>query len=246
MSNHRLRMFAGPNGSGKSTVFNEIRENYNLDRGCIYLNADEIEKELLKKKGIFFSDYNIKTELGVNFDSFLKNHSLYKKATSQGYLFNLKFNENAIFSTGTESHSYEASILADFFRSELISCNHDVSFETVMSHESKIEVLKQAKDNGYKNYLYFISTESVEINKSRVKERVLSGGHPVPEEKIEDRYYKSLSLLREAIKHTYRTFIFDNSESKSRLILDVFEGRIATYRCDSIPAWVDKYCLNKE
>ena len=47
MSNHRLRMFAGPNGSGKSTVFNEIRDHYKLDQGSIYLNADEIEKELV-------------------------------------------------------------------------------------------------------------------------------------------------------------------------------------------------------
>ncbi len=112
-----------------------------------------------------------------------------------------------------------------------------------MSHHSKIEVLRKAKENGYRNYLYFISTESVEINKSRVKERVLSGGHPVSGNKIEERYYKSLSLLSEAIKHTYRTFVFDNSESKSRLILDIFEGKLATYRCDSVPEWVDRYCL---
>ena len=45
---------------------------------------------------------------------------------------------------------------------------------------------------GYKNYLYFISPESVEINKQRVNERVKNRGHPVPINKIEDRYYKSL------------------------------------------------------
>jgi predicted ABC-type ATPase len=245
MSNNRLRMFAGPNGSGKSTVFNEIRDNYKLDQGSTYLNADEIEKELTRKKIVSISDYNLDPQIGLKFDVFLKQHSLFKKASLEGYEFNLSFNEDSIISTNSKSHSYEASILTDFLRAELIDCNQDVSFETVMSHPSKIETLKISKERGYRNYLYFISTDSVEINKSRVLERVLSGGHPVPANKIEDRYFKSLSLLREAIKYTYRTFIFDNSESKSRLILDIFDGKEATYRCDKVPKWVDEYCLNK-
>lgn len=91
--------------------------------------------------------------------------------------------------------------------------------------------------------MYFISTESDEINKSRVIERVMNGGHPVPTKKIEERYYRSSELLQEAIKLTYRTFIFDNSESKSILILNIHKAKKVTYRSDSIPKWVDKYCL---
>jgi predicted ABC-type ATPase len=48
----RLRIFAGPNGSGKSSIINSIR-NYTKDNGTpldfgIYLNADDIAKELTK------------------------------------------------------------------------------------------------------------------------------------------------------------------------------------------------------
>ncbi len=238
-------MFAGPNGSGKSTVFNEIKADYNLDLG-IYLNADEIEKKLKRKNLIDIADYNLSPEIGKKFNDFIFFHSLYKKATYDGYKIDLIYKDGIIFNPNSKTHSYEASILTDFFRQELIKSGRKISFETVMSHPSKIETLQFSEENNYKNYLYFISTESVEINKSRVLERVLNGGHPVASNKIEERYYRSLQMLQEAIKYTYRAFIFDNSESKSRLILDIYKGKNVTYRSSSIPKWVDKYCLKIE
>ncbi|MDT0649080.1 toxin [Autumnicola edwardsiae] len=244
-SNKRLRMFAGPNGSGKSTVFNWIKKNYDFDLG-IYLNADEIEKELKRKNFINLSDYNLESEIGEKFNEFISSHSLFHKANNDGYKIDLTFKDGLILNPTYHTHSYEASILTDFLRQELIKSGQKLSFETVMSHPSKIETLKFAQENNFKNYLYFISTESFEINKSRVKERVLIGGHPVPDRKIEERYYRSLKLLQDAIKSTYRTFIFDNSENQSRLILDIYKSNKVTYRSDRVPKWVDKYCLRIE
>jgi predicted ABC-type ATPase len=40
-----------------------------------------------------------------------------------------------------------------------------------MSHSSKLDMLKQAHTLGFKNYLYFISTESADINVRRVADR---------------------------------------------------------------------------
>lgn len=242
MPNKRLRMFAGPNGSGKSTVFNEIKTEYNLDLG-VYLNADDIEIKLKRKESIHLADYNLSVEIGSKFNDFISSHSLYKKAENDGYNIDLVFENGKILNPTNQTHSYEASILSDFLRQELIKSGQKLSFETVMSHPSKIETLKFSKENNYKNYLYFISTDNVEINKSRVIERVMNGGHPVPPNKIEERYYRSLLMLKDAIKSTYRTFVFDNSESKSRLILDIYKAKTVTYQSDSIPKWVDKYCL---
>jgi len=242
MQNRRLRMFAGPNGSGKSTVFNEIKADYDLDMG-VYLNADEIEKKLRKKNSFDISDYNLSVDIGNKFNDFISSHSLFKKAENAGYKIVLTFKDGLILNLNSQTHSYEASILTDFLRQELIKSGQKVSFVTVMSHPSKIETLKFSKENNYKNYLYFISTDSVKINKSRVIERVINGGHPVPPKKIEERYYRSLEMLHDAIKMTYRTFVFDNSESKSRLILDIYKAKTVTYRSERIPKWVDKYCL---
>lgn len=112
-----------------------------------------------------------------------------------------------------------------------------------MSHPSKIEFLRESKSLGYKNYLYFIATESPIINIERVKQRVKLGGHPVAEEKIKNRYYQSLQNLKAITRNTYRTFIFDNSKEPT-LILEVFKGQNVTYYQDEIPHWVDKYLMS--
>ena len=58
------------------------------------------------------------------------------------------------------------------------------SFETVMSHPSKIKELKKAKEKGYRIYLYFVCTDDAEINVNRVANRIEKGGHPVDVYKI--------------------------------------------------------------
>lgn len=240
MYHKRLRMFAGPNGSGKSTVFKELEDEHNFDLG-IYLNADKIAEKLTKSKSLQIEDFGINsTYKESDFQNFITTHTLYNKASLEGYSINLTLESNSIHHN-SESVSYEAAILADFFRQELMKSGKKFSFETVMSHESKLETLKKARDNGYKNYLYFISTENVEINKNRVKQRVKQGGHNVPEDKIIKRYYASLGFLKDAVKLTHRAYIFDNSGKESNLILDILDGVDITYRHDKIPTWVDKY-----
>lgn len=80
-----------------------------------------------------------------------------------------------------------------------------------MSHISKVEFLQEAKRKGYRTYLYFVSTVDPMINIARVKYRVQTGGHGVPEQKIIERYQRSMDLLMQAVEAADRTYIFDNS-----------------------------------
>jgi predicted ABC-type ATPase len=50
------------------------------------------------------------------------------------------------------------------------------TFETVLSHSSKLGFLQQAGQMGYKNYLYFVCTVDPTINIARVAQRVALGG----------------------------------------------------------------------
>ena len=152
--------------------------------------------------------------------------------------------ENNIINPSKVSHSYEAAFLADLLRNELLDASKKITFETVMSHPSKIAFLRKAKQKGYRVYLYFVSTESPLINVNRVEQRVKLGGHPVRKDKIESRYYKSLSLLKEAIEVSYRAFIFDNSGKETKLILEVFKGEKITFHQSEIPKWVEHYILS--
>jgi predicted ABC-type ATPase len=104
-----------------------------------------------------------------------------------------------------------AQIAARFLRYALINARKRFSFETVFSHESNLDDMRLATNAGYKVYLYFVGTESPEINKYRVALRVKEGGHNVPPERIESRYYRSMELLYEAAEIAYQAFFFDNS-----------------------------------
>ncbi|MCP3929287.1 MAG: AAA family ATPase [Bacteroidetes bacterium] len=160
----RVRMFAGPNGSGKSTVFRNI---YRLFQVGHFLNADDMENQLQSQGFITLYDYGIqvtRTEL----EQYIKNSSLSQKAFENGLEISLRVESNIVLTDSEKVHSYEAALLSAFLREKLIEANQSFSFETVMSHSSKLDILKYAKRNNYPTYLYFICTDSPSINVKRV------------------------------------------------------------------------------
>ncbi len=112
-----------------------------------------------------------------------------------------------------------------------------------MSSADKIDFLRRARAVGYRIYLYYVATEDPMINVSRVQSRVQMGGHPVPEDKIIERYERSLSLLFEAIQETSRAYIFDNSKDteSSLLLAEITEGLEVDIRVEQLPQWFHRY-----
>ena len=72
-------------------------------------------------------------------------------------------------------------------------------FETVFSHESKLELIKKAKSNGYQVLLVFIHLDNPERNIARVFQRVENGGHNVPHDRIKNRIPRAVENLKKAI-----------------------------------------------
>ncbi len=102
-------------------------------------------------------------------------------------------------------------------------------------------MLSYTKKKGYRIYLYFICTDDVLINKNRVANRVVLGGHGVPANKIEERYKRSLKNLKEAIKFSDRAYLFDNSGRHHVLISEITNGKDVVYYSEKIPNWIIKY-----
>ena len=235
----RLRIFAGPNGSGKSTIKEVISE----ELLGVYINPDEIEKEIKTFDFLDLSYFGISTTEDEVLE-FFSNSILLKKADLIDETYNLKFNDDKlIFTNIVEINSYFASVCADFIRKKLVEKRVSFTFETVMSSPDKIELLKLAKKLGYKTYLYFVSTSDPLINISRVRNRVQQGGHDVPQDKIVSRYYRSLSNLKEAIKYTDRAYIFDNSSHKRTWICEISNATEVEIKQDNIPKWFENSFL---
>jgi predicted ABC-type ATPase len=109
--------------------------------------------------------------------------------------------------------SREAQRLADKSRAECLSAKKSFSFETVMSHPSKIDLMREARQGGYHVMLAFVAVSDPGVNVGRVAARVSQGGHNVPEDRILARYKRTLALLSRAILASDKSILFDNTRS---------------------------------
>lgn len=228
----RLRMFAGPNGSGKTTIKSVIRS----ELLGVYVNPDEIEKEIAQRGFLDLKNYRVETTAAeVLF--FFNASVLLNKAGLLDEAAGLRFNDDKLSFFSVLVNSYFASVAADFIRHKLLERGISFTFETVMSSADKIRFLQKAQQGGYRTYLYFVATDDPIINISRVRNRVRLGGHPVPDDKVIARYARSLGLLIEAIRYSNRAYVFDNSGHSILWLAEVTDGQWLTMKTDRMPAW---------
>lgn len=228
----RLRLFAGPNGSGKSALLEELRGKFNLG---IYVNADEIEKLLVRQKFLHASDYQLQVSQ-TDFVTFLASGQT-AVGTQTNEMLGLRIADNIIvMQPGAAVDSYVAATVADFLRHRLLAAGVSFTFESVMSHRSKLDFLRLAITKGYRTYLYYIATETPAVNVDRVSNRVSKGGHGVSTEKIVSRYAKSLALLAETMQTVDRAYRFDNSGAAIWWFAE-YEPKKLTIIGDELPEW---------
>lgn len=243
MSEPRLRVFAGPNGSGKSTLFESFSKKYNAG---LFLNADLIENELSTKGFVDLNEFNLNLTQN-DLDKFLQTKratSLIKKSELDNHYIKIKLQENILVESNRKTLSYEGALISSFLRYHLLENKIDFCFETVMSHPSKIEEIKEAKLKGYKTYLYFICIDDPEVNVSRVENRVEKGGHHVSSSKISSRYFNTLNNLIEMIANVDKCFLFDNSSDEFKLIANIFQNQLTIkVGPKELPNWFIDYVL---
>ncbi len=121
----------------------------------------------------------------------------------------------------------EAALAAERLREDMIARKADFTFETVLSTDRNLKLLKRAKENGYFVRCIYVLTVSPTINVMRVSVREAAGGHSVPEDKIRSRYAKALALLPELVDVCDVMHVYDNTETPFRIFKkrkDVFFG----------------------
>ncbi|MFZ4405427.1 MAG: zeta toxin family protein [Pseudobdellovibrionaceae bacterium] len=111
-------------------------------------------------------------------------------------------------------------------------------FETVFSHESKLELIKKAKVNGYEVIIAFIHLNKSELNVSRVYQRVENGGHNVPFDKIISRIPRSVENLKKAIPIVDKVALVDNSSTQDplRVVARIKKSKVIHIE-NPLPMW---------
>jgi predicted ABC-type ATPase len=99
-----------------------------------------------------------------------------------------------------------------------IRAHQTVGVETVLSTDKYRRLVIAAKALRFEIRLTYVILDSPERNIERVRARVAKGGHAVPEDKIVERYARSLEQLPWFLEQADEASLFDNSGSEPRPI----------------------------
>ncbi|MCF8603064.1 zeta toxin family protein [Gordonia sp. HY442] len=130
-----------------------------------------------------------------------------------------------------EEHSYDAARIAERTRDTLIATGRPLIAETVFSHPSKLELISTARTAGFDVHVHAVMIPE-ELARHRVRTRVESGGHNVPEDKIRSRYHRLWPLVATAIEGVESAHVYDNSTDRMRIVAEFIRGVPA-----SPPSW---------
>lgn len=101
---------------------------------------------------------------------------------------------------------------------ELIDRNVSFGFETTLSGRGHLKLLTDAKRAGYAIHLYYLWMPSSVMLPSRIRHRVLAGGHDVPAADVFRRYARSIANLRDYARLADVFRVFDASGLEQKLI----------------------------
>jgi predicted ABC-type ATPase len=144
----------------------------------------------------------------------------------------LRFVNADVLAAELAVEAYQAARLADALRKTLIERGESFVFETVFSDPvgDKIAFLAEAARCGYVVVLCYIGLSGM---------RVSQGGHDVPDEKLQSRFFRTLANLRAAIARLPHVLVYDNSDLNvpCRLVVVFEHGQLRHLR-EPIPEWL--------
>lgn len=121
---------------------------------------------------------------------------------------------------------------------EFSSRRESFAVETTLAGKLYLQMMVDARIRSFEIVLvYIIGTENVEINLGRIRNRVLAGGHDVPELDVRRRYKRSFENLPTAISRSDHTILFDNSSEEGYRLIAVL-GPPENQWFEPVPAWV--------
>lgn len=135
-----------------------------------------------------------------------------------------------------EVDQVKAGRMAIKLRKDCIDKGISFNQETTLTGNSIIKLIDQVKEKGYKVHLFYVGVNSPEIAKERIAGRVKKGGHDIPSETVEKRYYESIENLKIILPKVDLAEIYDNSKFYTLAITKNEE--IIRLQTRELPEWL--------
>lgn len=160
--------------------------------------------------------------------------TIFDHLTLPGHFVNADLVARGINPTAPEGASLAAGRQTLAALERLLAARESFVYETTLSSRQSLTLMRDAVTAGYEVGLIFVALNSPELNVSRVAQRVLKGGHHIPEDTIRRRYETALRRLPQAIRLAAGSMLFDNSAASGpRLLLRVRAGLIEANDLDA-------------
>lgn len=116
------------------------------------------------------------------------------------------------------------------------------AFETTLSGRGYLRLVLQLKKQGYKVHFFFLWVDTVEVALARVKERVLKGGHDVPQSVLHRRFGRSIrNFFADYRPLADSWYLFDNTRTKPEVIATGRRKNLRIMNADLYSALVRRY-----
>lgn len=112
----------------------------------------------------------------------------------------------------------------------LIRAGDSFAFESTLSGKTYLRYIQQARLGGYGIHIFYLWVPGPELAVARIRDRVESGGHDVPEIDVRRRYGRTLLNFFQAYRPLADSVhFFDNSRAEPELVFEDEKGKTVVY-----------------
>lgn len=116
------------------------------------------------------------------------------------------------------------------------------AFETTLSGRSYLRLIRQLQKQGYKVHVFFLWVDTVDVAIARVRERVLKGGHDVPQAVLHRRYGRSIrNFFADYFLLANSWYLFDNTGTQPEVIAVGGQGKLRIMKSEVYSALIARY-----
>lgn len=143
-----------------------------------------------------------------------------------------------------EADQIKSAKIAIKLRNEYIEKGLSFNEETTLTGKTILKLIDKLKSKNYKLHLFYIGINSVDIVKERIRNRVLRGGHDIPDKIVEKRYNESLKNLLKILNKFDNVTVYDNTK-EYKMILKIINKKIIK-QSNELPNWAKDIFLRRK